>query len=121
VINKNLGVTPPALARPARLRADQIRVNDLVQLGRALAAGDDRARLLLDALEDLGQIADTAREGELDATVQDIETYARLDRAEMDLTDGDVRQLLRQSAHAANAADGVVVHLPTQQDRRWTA
>jgi hypothetical protein len=124
VINKNLAITAATAASPARLRADGIQTAALIQLGRALAAGDTRARDLLDALEDLGKVADgIARDGELDAALDDVRTYARLDAAVMDLTTADVEQLSAQSWAALPsdneaADDGTVVSLPTQRNRR---
>jgi hypothetical protein len=100
-MNLNLGITAPALGRPPRLRADEIRVQDLLQLGRILAEGDDRARLLIDALEDLGRLAGAdRRDGELDAALDDVAALAGLHGAEMDLTPGDVEQLAEQAAAA---------------------
>lgn len=95
--NLNLGITPPKLGRPARLRADGIRVQDLIQIGRVLAEGDDRARLLINALEDLGRIAEDPRDGELDAALDDVAELARLNDAVIDLSPEDVRQLAEQA------------------------
>lgn len=96
-MNAQLRVTRAAMGRLAQLRADGIRTADLVQLGRVLAAGDDRSRDLLDALEGLGRIADDAYEGEISAAVADIETHAGLQAAVMDLTPGDVGQLAAEA------------------------
>lgn len=99
--NENLTIAPATAASSARLRAVGIRTADLIQIGRIFAEGDDRTRLLINALEDLGTIANgTAREGELDAALEDVAELARLDDAAMDLTPSDVRQLAEQ----ANAA-----------------
>lgn len=119
MINANLGITPATAASPARLRADGIQAATLIRLGRALAAGDTGARDLLDALEDLGRVADgITRDGELAAALSDVATYARLDAAVMDLAPGDVQQLARQAAAALPETPATVHHLPAQQDRR---
>lgn len=113
--NLNVGITPPATTRPAILRADPIQWATLIAVGRALAEGDDNARLLINALEDLGTISRDPSPGELDGALDDVAALARLDAARMDLTPADVRQLFEQ---AARALPGVVVELPRQQDRR---
>lgn len=114
--NLNIGITPAALGRPARLRADGIRMQDLVQLGRALAEGDDRARRLIDALEDLGRLAETdRRDGELDAALDDVAALAGLDDAVMDLTNADVEQLAEQAEEALDAARPA----PTERATAW--
>jgi hypothetical protein len=100
VTNLTIGITAPAIGRPTRLRADGIRVKDLMQLGRTLAEGDDRARRLIDALEHLGQISHDPAEGELDWALGEVATLANLDAAEMDLTPADVEQLAGQAEEA---------------------
>lgn len=116
MINKNLGITPRTAAGPARLRADGIQIATLVQLGRMLAEGDDGARRLIDALEDLGRVSLDAAEGELDDALDDVRALARLDAAVMVLTDADVRQLEDHAVHAGAIAGGSVVHLPEQRE-----
>lgn len=116
--NAQIGITSATAASHARLRADGIRVADLIRIGRALAEGDTNAVQLLDALEDLGKVADGAyREGALDAALDDVATYARLDDAVMDLSVADVRQLAEQ-ANAALPDTGTVVRLAAQPERR---
>lgn len=114
--NLNVGITPPAIGRPATLRADEIQTATLITVGRALAEGDDNARRLLDALEDLGTVSRDPAPGELDGALDDVATLARLDTARMDLTPADVRQLFEQAARALPVP--AVVQLPRQQDRR---
>lgn len=106
--NLTVGIMPAAVGRPARLRADRIQTAVLIAVGRALAEGDDQARRLLDALEDLGRVAQDPAPGELDGALDDVATLANLDTPRMDLTPGDVRQLFEQAARALPA----VVQLP---------
>jgi hypothetical protein len=120
VTNLNIGITEPAIGRPAILRADPIQWATLIAVGRALAEGDDNSRLLINALEDLGTISHDPAPGELDRALADVATLARLDTARMDLTASDVRQLFEQAARA-RTAPAAVVELPRQQDRRWSA
>lgn len=118
MIDLTVGVTPATAASPARLRADAIQRETLIQIGRILAEGDTGARDLIDALEDLGRLAVAdRRDGELDAALDDVATYAHLDAAVMPLTREDVQQLADQ-AQAALPQAATVVHLPQQQDRR---
>lgn len=117
MINAQIGITPRTAASPARLRADAIARDVLIQIGRTLAEGDDGARRLIDALEDLGQLIRVdRRDGQLDDALDDVATLAHLDAAVMDLTAADVRQLFEQAARALPAP--AVVELPRQQERR---
>lgn len=117
--NAQIEIIARTAASLPKLRADGIRFADLIQIGRIIAAGDDGSRHLIEALEDLGKVADGAyREGALDAALDDVATYARFDdRAVMDLSDADVRQLAEQ-ATAALPDTGTVVHLTAQPERR---
>jgi hypothetical protein len=114
VKNLDLRITPPAIGRPAQLLAEGILTKALIQLGRALAEGDERATHLSNALEDLGKISYDPRDGELNAALDDVATLARLDAAVMDLTPGDVRQL----ADEARAADvrGLLSRIPARHE-----
>lgn len=114
--NLNLGITPRTAASPARLRGDGIQAAALIAIGRVLAEGDDGARRLIDALEDLGKVSHDPAPGELDGALDDVATLAHLDTAHMDLSPADVRQLFEQAARAL--PDAPVVELPRQQDRR---
>lgn len=109
--NLDVQVLRGTTTSPAQLLARPIRHADLVQLARVLAAGDDQSTRLLNALEDLGTIADNAYEGELDAAVQDIEAIANLGQAVCDLTDADLGQIEFQAAKAQNLG-GTVTNLP---------
>lgn len=116
--NLNIGITPPALGRPARLRADGIQTATLIQVGRMLAEGDDGARRLVNALEDLGKVSLDAAEGELNGALDDVVTLAALDTAHIDLSRADVAQLADEAVHAVAISAGSVIPLPEQQDRR---
>ena len=119
MINTQIGITQPTAAGPARLKATGVLTAALIQIGRTLAEGDDGARLLIDALEDLGQLATSnRRDGELDAALDDVAELAHLDDAVMDLTAADVRQLFEQAARAVAIAGGSVIPVPEQRDRR---
>lgn len=119
MINAQIGITEPAFARPARLRADRIRRDTLTQLAAALREDHDgHLQNALDALIDAVDSPHDTEGAEIDALVADIESAARMDTAVMDLTAGDVRQLAGQAADALPG--GTVVHLP-QHDGRWTA
>jgi hypothetical protein len=108
VTNLTIGITPPALGRPARLRADAIQRAVLVQLARAIAEGDQRAVHLIDALEDLGRLAaGEPRDGELDDALDDVAALASLGAAEMPLSPADVRQLAEQAQAALPAPRSV--------------
>lgn len=126
--NETVGITAATAASPARLRADAIQRATLIQLGRMLAEGDANAVALYDALEDLGRLAGSdRRDGELDAALDDVATYAALDAAVMDLSPADARQLFEQAARAlpvtaaVTPSTGTVVEFPQQHDGRWTA
>lgn len=114
--NAQLAITPRTAASQATLRADAIQTATLIQLGRMIAEGDDGARLLIDALEDLGRVSLDAREGELGDALNDVLTLGRLDAAVMDLSDADVHQLADEAVHASAIADGSVVPLPQQRE-----
>jgi hypothetical protein len=101
VTNFNLGITPSALARPARLRADRIRHDTLTALARALREDHDGS--VQNALDALMDAVGSPRDGEgaeVDARVADVEDLAGMGRPEMPLTAGDVRQLAEQAAAA---------------------
>lgn len=119
--NLNIGITPATAASRAKLLAKGIQDDTLIQLGRIIAEGDTNARDLIDALEDLGTVANgTARDGELDKALDDVRHHGHLDDPVMDLSPGDVQQLADQATAALPTA-ATVVHLPAQCDRRWTA
>lgn len=120
------------------LRSDRIRNDTLVQLVQHWAEPKDRDAVI-DALDELaGVVCGVAREGELDAAVEQVEDAAGMDTAQIAVGVHDVRRLLaelteverRTSRFAKGAAD--IKHpamlptrrhlkanpLPEQQDRR---
>jgi hypothetical protein len=78
------------------LRVDQIRTDTLVQLVQHW--GDTKARdEILDALDELAAVVHSvAREGELDAAVEQIEDVAAMDTAHVEVDMFDVRRLLAE-------------------------
>lgn len=116
MINAQIGIVAKTAASPARLRADGIQIAALIQLGRMLAEGDDGARLLIDALEDLGRVSRDAADGELGKALDDVRELGRLDGAVMDLSDADVHQLADDAVHAGAIADGSVTRIPQQRE-----
>lgn len=106
-IAEPLGITPPAFARPARLRADRIRCDTLTRLAAALREDHDNTlQNALDALIDaMGRDCTSAEIGEL---VGDIEDLADMGRADMALTDTEVRQLAEQANAAVDALPPVL-------------
>jgi hypothetical protein len=117
VTNQNIAITPAALGRPARLRADRIRRDTLTMLAAALREDDDNSvRNALDELIDA--TGHDTSDDEIDALVADVEDLAGMGRAEMALSRADVEQLADDAVHAVAVAAGSVVPLPTQQDRR---
>jgi hypothetical protein len=134
--NLQLGIAPPALARPARLRADRIRRDSLTMLAAALAdAEDNELQNALDALIDAKKHDAPAED--IGLLVQDIEDLADMGQAAMDLTPSEVGQLAAEawaalppavadSPTAPQPEPGWLKHtrptgLPKQQDRRRSA
>ena len=76
------------------LRADVIRNDTLVQLVQHW--GDPKARdEILDALDELAEVVTgVAREGELDAALQQVEDAASMDTAQVEVNIRDARRLL---------------------------
>lgn len=117
--NLTIGVAPPALGRPARLRADRIRRDTLTMLAAALREDDDNSvQNALDALINAVDNPADAEGAEIDALVADIEDLAGMGRAQIDLTRADLGQLADEAVHAVAIAGGSVIPLLTQQDRR---
>lgn len=117
--NLNIGITEPALGRPAQLRADRIRRDTLTALAGALVEDDDNSvQNALDRLIDA--VKHDAPDHEIDLLVQDIEDVCGMGRAQMPLTPADTQQLADEAARAVAPA-APVVQLPRQQDRRWSA
>lgn len=120
------------------LRVDQIRNDTLVQLVQHWAEPKDRDAVI-DALDELAAVVTgVAREGELDAAIEQIEDSASMDDAQIQIGAHDIRRMLaelteverRTSRFAKGAHD--IKHpsmlptrrhlkanpLPEQQDRR---
>jgi len=76
------------------LRVDAIRTDTLVQLVQHWAEPKDRDAIL-DALDELAAVvASPAREGELDAAIEEVEDVACMDSAQVRVSMWDVRRLL---------------------------
>jgi len=119
-------------------RFDQIRTDTLIQLVQHWAEPKDRDAII-DALDELAAVVTgVAREGELDAAVEQVEDAAGMDTAQIQVGMHDIRRLLaelteverRTSRFVKGASD--IKHpsmlptrrhlkanpLPAQQDRR---
>ncbi|MFE7076801.1 hypothetical protein ACFU96_42585, partial [Streptomyces sp. NPDC057620] len=76
------------------LRVDQIRTDTLVQLVAGWADPDTRDDIIA-ALDELAEVVGgVAREGELDAAVEQVEGTAGMDTAQVEVQIPDVRRLL---------------------------
>lgn len=123
------------------LRADQIRTDTLKQLVQHWADPTSRDEIL-DALDELAAVVTgVAREGELDAAVEQVEDVAGMDTAHVEVQIPDVRRLLaeltavervtsrfnqgasliKHPTHTATRKHLAANPLPEQADRRWTA
>lgn len=91
--NPPLSVTLGANHLHALLRADRIRTDTLVQL--VAKWGDDGVRdEVIEALDELyAVVSSVAREGELDATVEQVEDVAGMDTAHVEVDIPNVRRL----------------------------
>ncbi|MFD4257776.1 hypothetical protein ACFWR9_09090 [Streptomyces sp. NPDC058534] len=123
------------------LRADQIRTDTLTQLVQHWREPADRDAIIA-ALDELADVVHSpAREGELDAAVEQVEDVAAMDTAQIELPIPEVRRLLaelsevarvvgrfnpagkgasliKHPSHAATRKHLVANPLPEQQDRR---
>ncbi|MFJ4624294.1 hypothetical protein [Streptomyces sp. NPDC088812] len=78
------------------LRVDEIRTDTLVQLVAQWGDPDVRDEIL-DALDELAAVvAGVAREGELDAAVEQVEDVAGMDTAQVAVQIPDVRRMLAE-------------------------
>ena len=124
------------------LRADQIRNDTLMQLVQHWAEPKDRDAII-DALDELAAVVcGVAREGELDAAVEQVEDAEGMDTAQVTVGMHDVRRLLAELAEVERRTSRFAVKgaaeikhpamlptrrhlkanpLPEQTDRRWTA
>ncbi|MFJ4926901.1 hypothetical protein [Streptomyces sp. NPDC088736] len=78
------------------LRVDQIRVDTLMQLVTGWGDPDTRDEIIA-ALDELAAVVGgVAREGELDAAVEQVEDTAGMDTAQVEVPIPDVRRLLAE-------------------------
>lgn len=78
------------------VRVDQIRTDTLMQLVAKWAEPDARDEVI-DALDELAAIVQgVAREGELDAAVEQVEDVASMDTAQVEVSIPDTRRLLAE-------------------------
>lgn len=78
------------------LRADQLRTDTLAQLVQHWADPQSRDDII-DALDELAAIVTgVAREGELDAAIEQVEDVAGMDTAQVEVGSRDVRRLLAE-------------------------
>lgn len=83
------------------LRVDQIRTDTLTQLVQHWADPQSRDDII-DALDELAAIVTgVAREGELDAAVEQVEDVAGMDTAQVEVGSHDVRRLLAELTEVA--------------------
>lgn len=123
----------------AVLRMDQIRTDTLMQLVQHWGDTDSRDEIL-DALDALAAVVSgVAREGELDAAVEQVEDVAGMETAQVQVGAADVRRLLaelteverrtsrfqqrgasliKHPTHAATREHLAANPLPAQADRR---
>ena len=121
------------------LRADQIRNETLVQLVQHWADPTSRDAIL-DALDELAAVVSgVAREGELDAAIEQVEDVASMDSAQVEVGAHDMRRLAAEAAEVervtsrfATRGASLIKHpshkatrdhfaaspMPKQQDRR---
>lgn len=80
------------------LRADQVRADTLMQLVAGWADDDVRDDVIA-ALDELAAVVrGVAREGELDAAIEQVEDVASMDSAQIEVGSHDVRRLLAENA-----------------------
>jgi len=97
------------------LRADQIRTDTLTQLVQHWA--DPQARdEILDALDELAAVVTSpAREGELDAAVEQVEDVACMDSAQVEVQVPDVQRLLAELSVVARRVGRFMRRVPGQR------
>jgi hypothetical protein len=83
------------------LRVDQIRNDTLVSLVAKWAEPDARDEVI-DALDELAAVVQgVAREGELDAALEQVEDAACMDTAQVEVGISDVKRLVQELAEVA--------------------
>lgn len=79
------------------LRVDQLRTDTLVQLVQHWASDEQSRDDIIDALDELAAVvASVAREGELDAAVEQVEDVAGMETAHIEVNAFDARRLLAE-------------------------
>ncbi|MFE2965563.1 hypothetical protein ACFXKC_18155 [Streptomyces sp. NPDC059340] len=124
-----LSFSPGANGLHGVLRADQIRTDTLMQLVAGWGDEDTRDAIIA-ALDELAAVVQgVAREGELDAAIEQVEDAAGMDTAQVEVRIPDVRRLLAEigevdrvlSRFGSTRPHLKAQPLPEQGDRRWTA
>ncbi|QDN57340.1 hypothetical protein [Streptomyces sp. S1D4-20] len=83
------------------LRVDQIRTDTLMQLVQSWAEPKSRDEVI-EALDELAEVVTgVAREGELDAAIEQVEDVAGMDTAQVEVRMSDVRRLLAEVGEVA--------------------
>lgn len=104
-------------------RVDQIRTDTLVQLVQHWAEPRDRDAII-DALDALAEVVcGVAREGELDAALEEVEDAAAMDTAQVEVSIPDVARLLAELTGVARrlARFNPKRLLPSQRSDRGAA
>lgn len=84
------------------LRVDAIRTDTLMQLVQHWASDGQSRDDVIDALDELAAIVTgVAREGELDAAIEQVEDVAGMDTAQVEVGSHDVRRLLAEATEVA--------------------
>lgn len=110
----------------ALLRADQIRTDTLVQLVQHWASDDESRDQVIAALDELAAVVGSvAREGELDAAVEEVEDVAGMDtaRIEVGLLDArrmadELAEVLRRISKPHRDAGGALIKHPSHAKTR---
>jgi len=98
------------------LRVDQIRTDTLVQLVQHWASDPDARDEVIAALDELADVVTRpAREGELDAAVEQVEDTAGMDTAQVDVPIPDVRRLLGELERVARRLGRCARRVPGQR------
>lgn len=97
------------------LRVDAVRTDTLVQLVQHWAEPKDRDAVI-DALDELAAVvASPAREGELDAAIEQVEEVAGMDTAQVVVQVPDVRRLLAELTVVARRLGRFMRRVPGQR------
>lgn len=121
--NPQLSFEPRSDWLAGYLRADQVRTDTLMQLVAKWADPDARDDVL-DALDALAAVVQgTAREGELDAAVEQVEDAASMDTARLELDAFTVRRLAGELSGVQEKVCrfNPQAKVPAPREGRWTA